>query len=366
MTEDAVPARRTAAALFGADAALLSHTQAFADLLGLGEGTIYPGRGLDELLAALWESHPSVTRIPPSRLRCRTAAGRTIDVTHEDFTDGHCCLVVTDVTEECRLEGELRAARLVAGNARDAKARFLTTVSHELRTPLNAVIGFSDALNHAATTGPHSIDADRIAEFSTAIQHSGEHLLQLVNNMLDLTRLDGEETRMASAAIELSHMLEGCMRAVARDAAEAQVSVELAIADDMPRMVGDERRLRLAIRHLLENAIKFTPPLGRIVLSATLATDGSLEISVTDSGIGMPPESVAQATEPFEQLDSGLNRRASGLGLGLTYCRTLAHAHSGELLLQSEPGVGTTATIRLPSSRLRSASHPLTIIQDPL
>jgi signal transduction histidine kinase len=356
---------RTGAAVFARDGELLLQTPGFGQILGIGDNVVAHGLRLERMIAQLGAIHPHVERLSEDRLRCRTADDRTVELSFEQLGSERCCVSVTDISEQLEIEDELRRAQGAAEAASQAKSRFLATMSHELRTPLNAVIGFSDALTREATArGDAPVDRERVAEFAGAIQQAGQHLLGLINNILDVARIESGRFDLASDPIDLPHMVQGCVRQAAQAAQAAEVSIEVSIRPGLPRLRGDERRLRQVIAHLLANAIKFTQGGGQVVIGAEMASDHDLLINVSDSGIGIPAEDIERVFEPFHQLDTGLARRVPGAGLGLYFCRALVQAHGGSLKLSSRPAEGTTATVRLPHTRLITAPYPLELLQE--
>jgi signal transduction histidine kinase len=356
---------RTGVGVFGRDGQLLLHTPRFVELLGLGDSVVSPGRLLEEILVDLRRTHPIVEHIPPVGLRCQKVDARWIEIAFEKLIYDRCCVSVTDVSEQRQIEHELRRAQAAAEAASQAKSRFLATMSHELRTPLNAVIGFSDALTREAAPGAPAVDPARITEFSGAIQQAGQHLLSLINNILDVARIESGRFDLVNDIIDVSHMLLGCARTSRQAADAAEVSIDAAIRPNIPSLRADERRLRQVLAHLFNNAIKFTHAGGGITVGAELAADtGDLLLFVRDSGIGIPEEDLERVFEPFHQLDAGLARRTPGAGLGLYFCRALVQAHGGALKLDSREGQGTTAIVRLPKSRLVSGSSKLELPQE--
>ena len=355
---------RIGVAVFGRDGQALLHTPGFVELLGLGLDVISPERTLDQLLTMLGDTHPVVERLATGQLRCRTEAGRSMEIAFERLIYDRCCVSITDVSERRAVEDELRRAQAAAEAASQAKSRFLATMSHELRTPLNAVIGFSDALTREATGSPSvPVDRERLGEFSAAIQQAGQHLLNLINNILDVARIESGRFDLASDLIDVAHMMHGCARQSTEAARAAGVTLDVSVPPNLPRLRGDERRLRQVMAHLLTNAVKFTPAGGRAMVSVDTAADRDLLVRVRDSGIGIAESDIERVFEPFNQLDTGLARRASGTGLGLYFCRALVQAHGGHLTLESKPGEGTEATVRLPHTRL-IASPPLALVQE--
>jgi signal transduction histidine kinase len=264
--------------------------------------------------------------------------------------NGGCVTTLTDITETRRAEGELRRAKMIAEEANRAKSRFLTTMSHELRTPLNAVIGFSDTLMRDFG---ETADGGRVVEYAGAINDAGRQLLTLINSILDVARIEAGRVDIAAEAIDLPRLLRNCVRTVDNAAQAAEITVAMRTPPDPPVLYGDERRLRQVFLQLLSNAIKFTEAGGSVKIAAEYRPD-VLIVSIEDTGIGIDEANMPSVFQPFSQVDGSFSRRFQGSGLGLYVARALVRAHGGELHLRSVRGVGTTAEVHLPSSRL----HP--------
>jgi signal transduction histidine kinase len=262
-----------------------------------------------------------------------------------------------DITAQMKGENALKLARDEAEAASRAKSQILATMSHELRTPLNAIIGFSEVISQGLM-GP--VDA-RYREYSTDIHKAGVHLLSLINDVLDLSKIEVGQLKLHEKAVDLPHVIAACHRLVAERAREGLVRIELVIAEDIPLVLGDELRLKQIVLNLLSNAVKFTAvggTGGRVTISLLRAADGRLTISVADTGIGMKAEDIPVALSPFRQLDNAFNRRFEGTGLGLPLAKTLVELHQGVLEIQSEFGVGTTVQVHLPRQRVITNGDP--------
>ncbi len=269
-----------------------------------------------------------------------------LEVVSDPIPDGGWVLTYTDFTAERRVRAELERAKEAAEAANDAKSRFLAAMSHELRTPLNAVIGFSEAF--AADPDPA-----RGAEYVRSIHEAGRQLLALIDDILDVARAGTRGFRTADAAVDVAELAEEAVQATRASADESGVSLSAALPPFLPRARGDGPRLRQVLLHLLTNAVKFTPSGGSVALSAEVERpSGDLVLRVSDTGIGIAPEDIPRAFEPFTQLDSSLARRYGGSGIGLYLARALAEAQGATLALESAPGGGTTALLRFPASRL--------------
>jgi signal transduction histidine kinase len=232
--------------------------------------------------------------------------------------------------------------------ANPAQAHFLATMSHELRTPLNVVIGYSEALQ----ADPAMADA-QVAEFATAINHAGQQLLALVDVILDVARVESGHVELPSDLIDIRQLVLSGMAQLSDAALNGQLALTSDVPVELPLLRGDERRLRDAVCHLIANAVKFTAPGGAIRVAVRLdKTRGDLLLLVSDTGIGIAPGDMNRVFRPFTQLDASLDRRFPGSGLGLYVSQITARAHGGDLVLRSDVGVGTTAILRLPASRL--------------
>ncbi|WP_162306217.1 PAS-domain containing protein [Teichococcus vastitatis] len=268
-----------------------------------------------------------------------TAEGRMIEVSTDPTPDGGFVRIYTDVTAERRALAETERARAAAEEASNAKTRFLATMSHELRTPLNAVIGFSEAL--AAEPGP-----PHVAEFASSILEAGRHLLGLIDEVLAVAQAGTGALQVETRALFLPSVLQGAVRLMRPTAEAAAIILVLEPLPELPRIRADERRLRQILLNLVANAVKFTPAGGSVRIAAAPVADG-VEVTVSDTGIGMSPEQVERAFEPFVQLETSHARRYGGSGLGLYLARALAQAMEGSLVLDSQRGAGTTARLRL-------------------
>lgn len=352
---------------FGADLRLSAHTAGLARLLGVPAGEVAPGRTLADLLAGATAGDCSA----PHTVQCRTGDGRRLDLAVQALSDGGWALAVADVTAADDAAEALRDARTRAEAAARARSRFLASMNHELRTPLNAVIGFAETLAHDAARKDVTPDPAETREFALHIHDAGRHLLALIDDMLDLVRIDSGAYELAADTLDVPRVLQACVRSADAVARQGGIAVSAAAAPGLPWLRGDERRLRRLLGHLIGNALKFTGAGGRVDITAGRSDDGDMVIAVRDTGAGMAPEDLQCALQSFQQIDAGQTldaRRAGGAGLGLCLCRAIAEAHGGTLTLESQPGHGTTATLRLPRARLLDAapsrhptsSHPIT------
>ena len=251
-----------------------------------------------------------------------------------------------------RLETEqfLRAQIALLARERDeareadrAKSTFLANMSHELRTPLNAIIGFSQMMQYQVA-GPLN---EKYRAYADDIQNSGNHLKDVVNGILDLSKIEVGALELREAPVFICDIADACMRFVMPMAQKTQVRLVSDIAQGLPVFSADETRLKQAVLNVLSNAVKFTTAGGSVTLKAHMAGP-ELVIAVADTGIGMRPEEVAIAVQPFRQIDGALNRRVEGTGLGLPLAKAFTELHGGRLEIESAPGIGTTMRLIIP------------------
>ena len=251
------------------------------------------------------------------------------------------------------LEAELVKAKEAAEAANRAKSAFLANMSHELRTPLNAILGFSEIIK-SSHFGPAS---ERYPVYAGDIFTSGKHLLALINDILNLSKLEAGQMALDEAELDVQAVIDASAKFVETQARKAGLHLTVHVADELPWVWADERRLQQVLINLLSNAVKFTPRGGQIRISATASDDG-LAIAINDTGIGMSPQDIPKALAPFGQIESAVSRKHEGTGLGLPLAKQLAELHGGSFAIESAVGTGTTVTIVLPPERLITPTEP--------
>ncbi len=264
--------------------------------------------------------------------------------TGQRFNDGY----ILDVTPEKELEAQLREATQTAIMANRAKSEFLANMSHELRTPLNAIIGFAEIMT-SESMGP--IGSARYAEYCRDIHISANHLLTLIEDILDLSKAESGQAELMEALVDIERTIESAVRMVREKAQNRRISLTTAIDPKLPQLRADERKLRQILLNLLSNALKFTPEDGFVTVHAEQRQDGGVTISVADTGIGMAKEDIPRALQAFVQLHTGLGRHFEGTGLGLPLSRKLAELHGGVLEVESQPEAGTVVRLAMPEYR---------------
>ena len=249
------------------------------------------------------------------------------------------------------MNAALNVVKVSAENSNRAKAEFLANMSHELRTPLNAIIGFAEMITKGML-GPIN---ERYRDYAADIVNSGTHLLNLINEILDLSKLEDKPAELREEDVDLAAIIQSCMHLIEPQAQSAKIQLLNAVDGNIPFIRADDRRMRQILVNLLSNAVKFTPEGGEVRVSVSLS-DRGVAIAVKDNGIGMAPDQIPRALEPFRQIDGKINRRYEGAGIGLPIAKHLVESHGGSLLVESELDIGTTVTCFLPGERIVEAS----------
>ncbi len=260
--------------------------------------------------------------------------------------------MLVDVTDEVIAKAAAVEALERAEAANRTKSEFLAAASHELRTPLNAVIGFAEVLQGELYG---SLGDRRYHAHAGDILSGGRQLLDMVNSVLEFARIEAAGLQLDEAEIAPGALIEPCIAAAGDKVGNRALTIVTQIAPALPRLIVDRQKMRRVLNHLLSNAIKFTPDGGTIRVEVEREADGGIALVITDSGIGIAPEDLRRAFEPFAQVDGALSRRYEGLGLGLPLARAIVEAHGGCLALDPAGGGGTRAGIRLPANRVQDA-----------
>jgi signal transduction histidine kinase len=288
--------------------------------------------------------------------------GRWIRAVERRTRDGGIVGIRTDVTATKQAEAALvrqvqdleaaqyalRDAKQAAEAANLAKSQFLANMSHELRTPLNAILGFSEMIE-LGMKGPRAADYQ---EYAKLIHQSGDHLHELINDILDLAKIDAGKFQLREeAGVDPVRIAEACVALMRENARAGGLKLSIEAGERPPLLVADPTRLKQVLLNLLSNAIKFTEPGGSVAVAVRRTLGGGAEFEVHDSGIGMTQEEITIAFEPFGQVDTGYAKRHEGTGLGLPLARRLVELHGGSLTLSSQKGRGTTICVALPPPR---------------
>ncbi len=277
-------------------------------------------------------------------------SGRVIEVRRNPMPGGGSVSMYNDITERQRAEDGLREAKESAEIANRTKSEFLANMSHELRTPLNAIIGFSEIITDQLF-GP--IGSPRYTEYSRDILASGRHLLNLINDILDVSKAEAGKIELHDEPVAVADTIGSAMRLVSARAKENGLTIDIvAPAGDGIVLNADPLRLKQIVLNLLSNAVKFTAAGGSVTVTYDIAPDGRFVLEVADTGIGIAEEDLPIVLTPFGQVDSKLARKYEGTGLGLPLSQALVKLHKGELKLRSEVGVGTAVSFTLPAERV--------------
>lgn len=267
----------------------------------------------------------------------------------EDNQVSRYCAVLRDLTSWKKTETELVQAREAAERASAQKSEFLANISHEIRTPLNAILGFSEVMK-ARRFG--AIENDKYSGYVNDIHSSGEHLLSLINDLLDLSKVEAGKLELNFASVDLGEVVTQCVKLLSDSAKEARVIVRTSVQDGLPNVVADQRSMRQITLNLLSNAIKFTDGGGQVIVSARLEKSGNVSLKVKDTGRGMSEADVERAMEPFRQVEPVSGDGILGTGLGLPLTKALAEANRASFQISSEPKIGTVVEIVFPTTRV--------------
>ncbi len=291
-------------------------------------------------------------------LTCRTKSGELIPVeitaTPMEIDDRKCMLVLAhDIRDRVRAERALVSAKELAERASNTKSAFLANASHELRTPLNAILGFSEILKDEYFG---DLGSDRYRTYSGDIHASAIHLLSLVNDLLDLSKVESGEFKMEETTVDLGVAIQGMIRMLKPQAEPAGVNILGEIPRDFPAIWADRRMIEQIVANLVSNSIRFTNDGGLITVLIELAEDGGVLLRVRDTGCGIPENEISMILDPFYQVESADRYEHPGAGLGLSIVKSLLQLHDGTLTIESKLGSGTSVTVRFPARRTMPVS----------
>jgi len=262
-------------------------------------------------------------------------------ITDEDGQFTGTASLVQNISYRIEIENELRNALVDAEQANQAKSEFLATMSHEFRTPLNAILGFSDMLKQQYF-GP--LGAENYKDYANDIHNSGKHMLELVNDVLDISAIEAGTRELEKSEMDAAHIVHDCVHNLIQFAKNKNITITTDIPKPIPVMQADKRSIVQVLLNLLSNAIKFTEQGGHVTVTAT-SQGNTLKFTVTDTGIGIPVDRIDAVTEPFIQLDANPHIAQEGTGLGLSIVKSLTETHGGKIIIKSKPGEGTAVTV---------------------
>ena len=294
------------------------------------------------------EAEMEVTRLDGDKVFCMVTRFPVLDSAGHAIGIGGIHMNISEIKEK---ERELRIARDEAERANHAKSAFLANMSHELRTPLNAIIGFSEIMEKGLF-GP--LGNPQYKEYAEDIRRSASHLLSIISDILDLSKIEAGRMELHEEMIDLAYVVNSCLTIVKEAAADAGLALRTRLPDDLPPIFADKRSVRQILLNLLSNSVKFTPEGGSVTVEAQLEPSGGLALVVRDTGIGMTAEGIEIVLQPFGQIESAHTRTHNGTGLGLPISKSLAEMHGGSMTVESEVGKGTSITLRFPAARIGS------------
>ncbi len=240
--------------------------------------------------------------------------------------------------------------------ANRSKSEFLANMSHELRTPLNSILGFAELLQLEQV---EALTQEQTAEYAGDIFNSGRHLLDLINDILDISKIEAGNFELREEWVEIENIFTVCVRLIQERANDQGLELEVDVPFDLPTLWADERALKQILLNLLSNATKFTPSGGKVTISAGIDPSGNFRLAVTDTGIGIAQDDLQKTFLPFIQLDNNSTRKHAGTGLGLHLVKSLVEMHGGKLDIESQPGVGTSVVAQIPGQRIQMESNKI-------
>jgi two-component system, cell cycle sensor histidine kinase PleC len=387
---DAIDSVSEAFVLWDRYGRLLMCNQTFREVFSLEPRALKPGASRSAVLKlaelAVRAHTPVDNPARPGLREVETIDGRWLQISERRTAEGGLVMTAADITgikrqEEARrlneealqhavkrleesrrelsdLAQKYQAEKFRAEGANSAKSEFLANMSHELRTPLNAINGFSEIMV-GEMFGP--LGDRRYKEYAADILSSGQHLLALINDILDMSKIEAGKMVLHIETLDVAELLEEAVRLMRNRAETAGLTVSVSAPDDLPTVQADFRGVKQILLNLLSNAIKFTPQGGRVRVRAE-QIDGAMtpgvRISVIDTGIGIAPEDIGRLARPFEQIETQHSKTQQGTGLGLALVKSLVELHDGALFIESEPGLGTAVSFTLPLRPLSARGAP--------
>lgn len=362
---DAIESISDGLVLFDAEDHLVMHNSPYGEIFALVKDKLVPGLKFAKFVDLISKSKIyEMANLSPQKWRQqrmdhhanpgrsfeqKLVSGRWVNVVEYKTSDGGTLILLSDITDLRNTEEKLRHALDQAEVANQAKSDFLAGMSHELRTPLNAIIGFSDAMR-AKLFGP--IEQPQYHDYLDNIHHSGIHLLQLINDILDISKIEAGAVELAESTMKVREVVESAHRLIGERANEGNVRLRSSIPARLPTLYGDERRIVQVLLNLLSNAVKFTPPGGTVKTLVKREKDGGLLIRVSDTGIGIKKADLKKVMSEFGQVNNSLAKPDEGTGLGLPLSKGLMELHDGSLEISSKIRIGTVADLRFPPSRV--------------
>jgi signal transduction histidine kinase len=259
------------------------------------------------------------------------------------------CAVLRDITHWKNVEEELVAAKRSAETANAQKSEFLARISHEIRTPLNAIIGFSEVMMEERF-GP--VGSQRYRDYLHDIHVSGTHMLSLINDLLDLSKIEAGKLDLAFESVAVNEIIQECVALMQPQANRERIIIRTSLSTDVPNVVADERSLRQILLNLLSNAVKFTSAGGQVIVATALEDSGEVTLRIRDTGIGMSEKDIETALKPFRQVGPKGRGRGEGTGLGLPLTKALVEANRATFAIDSAPNQGTLVKITFPTTRV--------------
>jgi len=354
-------------AMFDVQGRLIICNARYRDIYGFSDEVVRPGVSIEEILKhsvalgnysqadarrALSERLLQITSREPSIYEQHLRDGRTIAVNHQPLESGLSVTTCEDITEALQREreaAEMSRAAALADAESNAKSAFLANMSHELKTPLNAIIGFAETMQQEMF-GP--LGNDDYQGYASSIVDGATQLMHIIDQMLEMADLYGDGAGLEEECFDLAQTVKDIAQDFAPQVDGKQLSLRLALDDRPMWILGDTGKLKRAISAVLDNAVKFSPPGGLVVVSVWSSEPDGLTISISDAGPGIPAERIAHLLSPFGQDEAVEVRVHHGAGLGLPIAEGLIRLHGGRLELESRPGVGTVVNLSLPGERL--------------